>query len=129
MLALFNKREEPHNKGTLLVEIWTLYVSDGFMGAIHGDFTQIKELYVPALELVFNLEGDMNVFFSDRKRYAPVTKNSMGYGKIKSPKHEKTIILDEAQSQKIRDLAELQLLLKGVKKDAKGIVEDLFSTI
>ena len=121
----FLQSKQNKQQGALLVEIWSLSVSEGVMGAIHGCFSRIQELYVPTLDLVVNLEGEMNVFFSDGKRYKPITKNSIGYGKIQSPKLVKTVILEGSQAETIRNLAEIQLLYNGIKKDAKGVLEAL----
>ena len=96
------------------------------MGAIHGHFVKIKELYVPTLDLVVNLENDMNVFFSDGKRYMPKAKDSPFRGKG-DPKLLKTLILEGAQAENIRNLCEIHLLFKGIKNDAKGVVENILS--
>lgn len=124
-MQLLLQGREKKQSGALLVEIWTLYVSDGLMGAIHGQFSEIEEMFVPALDLVINLHDKMNVFLNDGKRYKPVTMNHMGYGKVKSPKLVKTIILEGKDAEIIRNLGELQLLLKGVQKEAKNLVKNL----
>lgn len=125
MQAFLQARQEKEKQGSVLAEIWEIYISEGVMGAIHGQFSRIEELYVPTLDLVVNLEGNMNVFFSDGKRYKP--KKHSTFGNMKSPKLMKTVILEGAQAEHIRNLAEIHLLFKGIKKDAQGVVENILS--
>ena len=128
MQAFLQAKQQKENVGSLLVEIWSLYITEGLMGAIHGSYHRIRELYVPALDLSINLEGrGMNVFFSNGKRYAPLTKNSMGYGRTPNAKLLKTLILEGSQAEAIRNLAEIHLLFKGIQKDAKGVIENIFT--
>jgi hypothetical protein len=125
MQAFLQSKEKRQNQGSLLVEIWTLYISDGLMGAIHGQFHSIREMYVPALDLTVNLERTMNAFFNDGRRYAPKTKDHRRIADTPDPKLLETVILEGAQAEAIRNLAEIQLIIKGVKKEAESVVKDL----
>lgn len=52
------------------LEYWELYICDGFMAAIHGDFRRITEIYVPELNLSINTIGEsLNIFTKAEKRY------------------------------------------------------------
>lgn len=74
----------------LTLEYWDIYISDGFMEALRGNFSKITEIYIPELELTINKIIDpINIFVSSKDRYKS-DRDSMS---SKPPKLKKTVII------------------------------------
>lgn len=125
MLSFLKAKENKTKElGTLTLEIWSLYVSDGFMGAIHGNYFEIKEAYVPALGVCINLaEGNMHMFFTDRKRYGE--KDTFAGKRVPDPKLVEVKTLNGSEAETIRNLVEIHILREGIQKDAKGLIQEI----
>ncbi len=54
----------------LTLQYYDVWICEGFMAAIHGDFEKITEIYVPELNLTINqVNSPVNVFISNYNRY------------------------------------------------------------
>lgn len=121
-------RNPSQEVGTLQVELWALYVTEGFMGAIHGDFTKIQEIYIPALRVSMNYTyGRVNVFSTDYTRYRKQNPNSLN-GDRKQPELLSTVVLHGEEAAHFRNLAEVKLLFDGFQKEAAPIIKRLVGT-
>jgi hypothetical protein len=65
----------------LTVELWEITVTDSIIAAAHGEFTTIKELYVPSLNLCINSHSadkkGFNKFIATREeRYDHTGRNT-----------------------------------------------------
>ena len=124
MFSFLKAKENKTEVGNLVVEIWSLYVSDGFMGAIHGNYFEIKEAYVPALGVCINLaEGNMHMFFTDRKRYGE--KDTFAGKRVPDPKIVEVLSLEGQKAETIRNLVEIHILREGIQKDAKSLIQEI----
>lgn len=93
------------NTDEIDAEIWQITITEGIMAAIHADFFDIKELYIPEWNLVINLSGGFNVFkLKDKERYAK-EKNKMSFAQ-KDPVFIKKIKLDKTLTAQLRQLAQ-----------------------
>lgn len=95
------------------IQMWKIYVSEGIMGAIHGCFFPMLEMYVPELKLAINEHAE---FLVDEDRYAPKNK----------------IILNEEDLDLSKDLPDPELLaekeLPEQLKVVMGVIADYLNS-
>ncbi len=117
-------KQQINYTGEIDAEIWQITITEGLMSAIHGDFSDIHELYIPAWNLVINLSGGFNVFkLKDKERYAK-EKNKMSLAQ-KDPVLIKKIKLDKTLTAQLKQLAESY---DYIEKN-KSLVKDKISQI
>jgi len=76
----------------LTLQYWEIYICEGMMAAIHGDFHKITEIYVPELKLTINQAiSPVNVFLCDYDRYDSKNESMSGH----RPKLAKTVIISK----------------------------------
>lgn len=108
-----------NTQNKLVLEYWELYVTEGIMAAIHGDFRKITEIYVPELELSLNIfSNSINVFISKSDRYnmSEDTNNMSGH---------KPRLLGKINISKKSENAKKLILLANYYKNKKEIENDL----
>lgn len=102
----------------LTLEYWDIYISDGFMEALHGNFSKITEIYIPELELTINKAIDpINIFMSSKDRYKDDRDSVSG----KPPKLEKTIIITK-NSDAAKTLMWLADIYKNKTEKEKSLI-------
>jgi hypothetical protein len=75
------------------------------MAAIHADFFDINELYIPEWNIAINLSGGFNILkLKDKNRYEN-KKNKMSFAQ-KDPVLIKKIKLDKTLTAQLKQLAE-----------------------
>jgi len=98
-------KQQINNTGGIDAEIWQITITEGIMAAIHGDFSDIHELYIPEWNLAINLSGGFNILkLKDKERYAK-EKNKMSFAQ-KDPVLIKKIKLDKTLTAQLKQLAE-----------------------
>lgn len=101
----------------LTLEYWDIYISDGDMNVLYGNFHKIREIYIPELELIINQTIEpINIFLGSRDRYKPNMKTMYN----KSPKLEKTIIITKS-SEAAKTLIWLSDIYKSKKEKKKSL--------
>lgn len=101
----------------LTLEYWDIYISDGDMNVLYGNFHKIREIYIPELELIINQTIEpINIFLGSRDRYKPNMKTMYN----KSPKLEKTIIITKS-SEAAKTLIWLSDIYKSKKEKEKSL--------
>lgn len=108
-----------NTRNELVLEYWELYITEGIMAAIHGDFRKITEIYVPELELSLNIfSNSINVFISKSDRYnmSEDTNNMSGH---------KPRLLGKINISKKSENAKKLILLANYYKNKKEIENDL----
>lgn len=123
-MELFLKSKKPE-AGTLTAEVWKITISDGLMGAIHGQFHSIYEVFFPQLGMAVNYEGRENILFPKPSRYKSASgPRSIGYN-VDEPKRIKVITLKGKEAEAVRNMAEIQFLVKGINKEAQPFLKEL----
>lgn len=109
----------------LLANVWMLSVSEGLMGAIHGDFHAIREVHFPELNYSFNIvDGQVHHILDSSKRYK-YKKNRMY--KDSQPKLLASISLNPTDAEFIRQMKESSVQLYG--ENSKNKLEALLIAI
>ncbi len=111
------------NSDELTLEYYEMWITEGFMAAIHGDFHKITEIYVPELKLTINQAIEpVNVFICDYDRYT--SKNEPMSGK--RPKLINTVIISR-KSEAAKNLMWLEEVLTK-KKEREATLTQLFNS-
>ena len=109
------------NQDELTLEYWDIWITEGMMAAIHGDFHKITEIYVPELKLTINQAiSPINVFLCDYDRYNSKNENMSGH----KPKLAKTVIISK-NSDAAKNLIWLEEVLTK-KKERQDTLIKLF---
>jgi hypothetical protein len=67
------------NSNELTLQYYEIWLCEGMMAALHGDFEKITEIYIPELNLTINqANSSLNVFISNYNRYNSSTKSMSG---------------------------------------------------
>jgi hypothetical protein len=102
----------------LSLEYWDIYISDGFMEALRGNFSKITEIYIPELELTINKIIDpINIFISSKDRYKSDRDSMSG----KPPKLKKTVIITKS-SDAAKTLIWLADIYKNKTEKEKSLI-------
>lgn len=65
-LFIFSTKEKINSSDQVDAEVWELYVSEGFYGAIRGDYSKITEIYIPSWKVAINyVYRDLNIVSYD----------------------------------------------------------------
>ncbi len=109
----------------LTLQYYELWVSEGIMAAIHGDFQKITEIYIPELKMSINQGASpVHVFISDyNKRYDSKMENMAG----KPPTLVKTVTLPK-NSEEAQNLLWLKEVLTK-KKEKEATLVKLFEKL
>ncbi len=111
------------NQDELTLQYWEIYITEGMMAAIHGDFHKITEIYVPELKLTINQAIEpVNVFICDYERYNSKNENMSGH----KPKLAKTVIINK-KSEAAKNLIWLEEVLTK-KKERQATLVKLFDS-
>lgn len=109
------------NSDELTLQYYEIWICEGMMAALHGDFQKITEIYVPELKLTINQAlSPVNVFICDYNRYNSPKENMSG----KKPKLVKTVIISK-KSEAAKNLLWLEEVLTK-KKERESTLVKLF---
>jgi hypothetical protein len=107
------------NSDELTLQYYEMWITEGIMAAIHGNFKKITEIYVPELRLTINQAiKPVNIFICDYDRYT--SKNEPMSGK--RPKLLKTIIISK-KSEAAKNLLWLEEVLAKKKEKEETLIK------
>jgi hypothetical protein len=109
------------NSNELTLQYYDIWICEGMMAALHGDFEKITEIYVPELNLTINQVNSLvNVFISNYNRYSSSDKRMSG----ETPKLIKTDIISK-KSEAAKNLIWFKEVLTN-KKEKEATLVKLF---
>ena len=112
------------NSDELTLQYYEMWISEGEMAAIRGNFKKITEIYVPELKLTINQAIEpVNVFICDYDRYTSKNEPMSGH----KPNLVRSVIISKT-SEDAKNLLWLEEVLTK-KKERQATLVKLFDNL